>query len=158
MKQQRGEAIQALAAYFSSVMPIGQQSPTSIPFLLRIAQWSLAPLEGFSTIEGEFDRMVAAAERAAQAPPPQAQAQPDPSAMVKLQAQAMKGQQDLAKVKAELDADMVRAQIDVQTHAEQEKNQAYWNNWERQRQDAMQTARESQRTVPKPPPHPGGTP
>ncbi len=151
LKQQRGEWMTSFAAFFTATAPIAQQSPASVPFLLRIAQWSLAPLEGSSTVEGEFDRMIAAAEKAAQAPPPSAQPQqPDPGDAMKLQTQMLKGQQDQEKIKAELQADGIRTQMEVAADKQREWDQAEANNWERQRQNSLLEARRSQTEAAKP--------
>ncbi len=156
-KQQRGEFMQSLAQFMVASQPIAAASPAATPFLLRIAQWALAPLEGASTIEGEFDRMIAAAEKTAQqasmAPP---QARQDPASALKLQTQMLKGQQDQEKIKAELEADGVRAQMEVAADKQREWDQAEANNWERQRQNDMQTTRETQRALLKPKPMPNG--
>jgi hypothetical protein len=155
LKQQRTEFISALSGFFTAVAPIGAQSPAAVPFLLRIAQWAVAPLEGASTIEGHFDKMIAEAEKAAQAPKPPPEA--DPAAQAKLLELQIKGQQDKEKADRDLAADAQRAEIEVEADRQREWNQAQANNWERQQQDQRMTTRESMREATEPAPD-GGSP
>lgn len=137
-RQERGEYISALSGFVRELAPLATQFPAVVPMVLRIAQWGIAPLRGSSTIEGEFDRAVAAAEMAAKQPQP-AQQQQDPRAQqeqAKLLQTQMKGAQEQEKVKAELNADLVRTQAETAAKREQEWNQAQANDWEKERQDA----------------------
>ena len=98
-----------------------QQMPAAAPYLLQMLQWSFAGFRGASVIEGALDQAIAKAQQAASQP--QAPAPPDP----KLLAQQMKGQQDMQKVQAELQADVVRSRMEVEADAQREQNQAVWN-------------------------------
>lgn len=121
LKAERTEVIQAIGSYFTAAQPVVQNIPGSMPLLLKVLRWALAGLKGASTIEGEFDKAINAAEQAAQNPPPSQPQQPDPKMLV----QQMKGQQDMAKVQAEFQAKASLAKIDAQ--AEQEKQAAQTN-------------------------------
>lgn len=130
LKQERSEFVTTLAQFATAMAPVGQTMPGALPFMLNIVKWAVAGFRGASTIEGEFDRAIKAAEKAAQNPQPPPQQQTDPSAQTKLLTQQLKGQQDMAKVQAELQADLVRTQADTQADAQREQAQAYWNTKE----------------------------
>jgi hypothetical protein len=121
LKAEGMEVLAALASYFQAAAPVAQSVPGSMPFLLEVMQWGLARVRGASSIEGVIDSAIAAAKTAAAQP--QQPPQPDP----KVQAQMLKGQQDIAKVDAELKADVVRAQVEVQADAQRESNQRQQN-------------------------------
>jgi hypothetical protein len=126
LKQERMEVLVGLSSFLQAVGPMATQIPGSTPFLLQMMQWAVAGLRGSSGIEGVLDQAVAAAQKAAQQPQQGAQQQPDP----KLLTQQMKGQQDMAKVQAELQADLIRSADEVQADNQREQNQATWNTRE----------------------------
>jgi len=121
LKQERTEVIGALAQYFTAAAPLAQSMPGSAPMLLEILQWLVSGLRGSSQIEGVLDRGIEMARQAAAQP--QQQGQPDP----KMLAQQMKGEQDLRKVDAELQADIVRAQVEAQSEAQKQAAQTRYN-------------------------------
>lgn len=140
LKQERMEVLAGLASFMQAAAPLGQQVPGSAPFLLQMMQWAVAGLRGSSGIEGVLDQAITAAqqaqEAAAQAGPQQQQQDP------KVMAQAMKGQQEIAKVDAELKADLIRVQAETQANEQKERQQAEWNVREQAQKTAiMQAAR-----------------
>lgn len=134
LKEERTEVLTALGGFFQSMAPITQSMPGSLPFVLEMAQWFVAGLRGAKSIEGVFDRAIEGAK--AQAAQPQPQQAPDP----KLITQQMKGQQDLQKIQAELQADLVRTNAEVTADAQREENQATWNVREAAQKQAVSNA------------------
>jgi hypothetical protein len=120
LKAERMEVIQGISMFLSAMTPMVQAQPASMPFLLQMLQAGVAGMRGSSTMEGILDAAIAAAQQ--QAAQPQQQA-PDS----KLQAQMMKGQQDLQKIDKELQADLIRTQAEVQADGQREQNQMMWN-------------------------------
>jgi hypothetical protein len=142
LKQERTEVLAAVASFFQAVAPIAAQMPGAMPDLLKMAQWVVSGLRGASHIEGTFDHMIAAAQQAAsqpKQPPP-----PDP----KVQAQMMKGQQDLAKIQAETQAKAQLVQLEVAADAQREENQAAWNVREHQQKQLISAALKPQPAPP----------
>lgn len=121
VKQERTEVIMAVGQYVSGIGPLVQQMPGSLPYLLQVLQWMVSGLRGASEIEGVLDQAITAAKEAAQQP--QAQQPPDP----KLAQLQLKAQSDMAKADKELQNDLVRAQIDVQTEDAKQQKQMEWN-------------------------------
>ena len=121
LRNERTEAMVGLSTFLQAAGPLMQQMPAAAPYLLQMLQWSFAGFRGASVIEGALDQAIAKAQQAASQP--QAPAPPDP----KLLAQQMKGQQDMQKVQAELQADVVRSRMEVEADAQREQNQAVWN-------------------------------
>lgn len=125
LKQERMEVLTAIASFLQAILPMAQTSPASLPFLLEMLKWSVAGLRGSSGIEGVLDRAIVAGQQAAA----QAQQgggkpqQPDP----KVLAQQLKGQQEMEKVQAELQADLVRTQAEVQANEQKERAQMQYN-------------------------------
>jgi hypothetical protein len=125
LKDERTEVVAATATYWSGVAPLIQQlGPSSMSLFLEVYQWMLSGLRGAKQIEGVVDQYIAQAKQ--MAAQPQQPQRPDP----KLIAQQMKGQQDMAKIQAELKADAVRAQIDVQTEQAKQRAQTDENTRE----------------------------
>ncbi|AAK94380.1 portal protein [Myxococcus phage Mx8] len=125
LRNEKMEVLSGIASFMQGVAPLAQQVPGSAPFLLQMLKWSVSGLRGSSTIEGVLDKAIAAAEEAQkqaaqQSPAPQ---QPDP----KVVAQAMKGQQEMAKVQAEVQGDLLRIQAETQANETKERQQAEWN-------------------------------
>jgi hypothetical protein len=131
LKQERTEVLGAIGQYLQVAMPAAQQMPGAAPELLELLQSAVAGLRGAGDMEGILDRAIAKAEAAAQ----QAASQPQQPQDNKLQVQALKGQQDMQKVQAELQADLMREQAKVQADAQREQTQAMWNS----REHAMKT-------------------
>lgn len=133
LKAESMEVITGVSGFMQASAPVVQMVPGSLPFLLQILQWGVARIRGAGSIEGVLDQAIAAAEQAQQQAAQNPQQQPPDS---KLLAQQMKGQQDQQKIKAELEADIVRTQVELQADAQREQNQAMWNTREAQ-QKAM---------------------
>lgn len=133
LRAERTELLGALTQFFAGAAPIAQQMPGSMPFLLELLKWFVSGLRGSSQIEGVIDNAIAAAQQALAQPPQPAQQQPDS----KVIAQQMKGQQDIAKVQAELQADLARIGAETQAAEQQEANQAKWNVREQAAKNAM---------------------
>lgn len=113
MRSERTEFITGLSQFLTAAVPAAQGMPGSAPFLMQLLQWFMAGFKGGSQMQGVIDQAIAAAEKAEQqkaAQPPQPPP-PDP----KVQAIAMKGQQDQQHTMTELQADLAR--IGAQTKA-----------------------------------------
>lgn len=152
-KAERMEVLQTLTGFFQAMAPIAMQAPGSAPYLLQIAQWTVAGVRGGSVVEGIFDQMIAAAQQAAQQPA-QGQQQPDPKLLAeqaKMQVQMVKGQQDMEKEKFKLQADLIRTQAETQAKASQEEVQRIQNVREAAQKQVISNAM-------KPAPLPGGRP
>lgn len=121
LKNERMEVLTGITGFIQAMAPLAQQMPGSTQYLLQILQWAVAGLRGASQIEGVLDQAIVAAQQAAQQP--QAPPQPDP----KLLTQQMKGAQDLQKIQAETQADLLREQAKVEADRQREANQAYYN-------------------------------
>lgn len=147
LKSERMEVVQALASFLTAAAPAAQAMPGSVPFLLELLQATVAGLRGSSTLEGVLDRAIAQAQQ--QAAQPKGQQAPDP----KLQAQQLKGQQDMAKLDKELQNDVIRTQVEVQADAQREANQREQNVME-----AAQKAQLGAATRAMQPQKPGGMP
>lgn len=119
-QNERQSFLTGMTGYFTAAAPLLQALPQSAPFFLEIAQWFSASYRASSTIQGVFDRAIAAAKQAASQPPqPQGPPPPDPK-IVHLQAKA---QVDKQKTMGELQADLTR--IGAETHAAgQQRSQA----------------------------------
>ena len=140
LRSERTEVLMALSTFLQSAGPLMVQTPAAAPYLLEMLQWSFTGLRGASAIEGVLDRAIAAAQQAAANPQPQGQQGPDP----KLLAQQMKGQQDMQKVQAELQADLVRTKAEVEADAQREQNQAVWNVREQAQKQQISDASKAQ--------------
>lgn len=132
-KQERTDVLAALTGFFQAIAPIAQQAPGATPFLLQMAQWTVAGVRGASQMEGVFDQMIQAAQQAAAQPQQQA---PDP----KLMAIQAKSQADIAKGKADLENDLTRIGVEVQADAQREANQSIENIKEHARKTAITAA------------------
>ena len=137
VKQERGEFLMAVATFLQSAAPVTQGAPWSAPYLLRMLQWSMAGFRGGSSIEGELDRMVTAAEQQLkmaeqQGPPPnpevetakmemqiaQQQAQMDMQIkQVEMQMKQQEAQMDILAKRMGLELDMQKAQMDFNVQA-----------------------------------------
>lgn len=148
LKEERMEVLDVVAGALQRLMPVVQLlGPVGLKLAMGVLKINVAGLKGGSAYESLFDQILAEFEKAQQqaAQNPQ-QPPPDP----KLQAQAMKGQQDLAKIQAELQADAQRIQLEVSADAQREMNQ--------RQQNVMEHAAKTQITAAfKPPQMPGGS-
>lgn len=122
LKEERMEVIQAVAQYVAAITPLAQAMPGSMPALLEALKWMVSALRGASEIEGVLDRAIAMAQEAA-SQPQQGQQAPDP----KLIAQQMKGQQEMAKVDKELQADLTRIAAESEADRQREADQMRYN-------------------------------
>jgi hypothetical protein len=124
LKQESLEVLGAIGQHLQALQGLMQFGPMFATMGLELLQTSLAGLKGGSRYEALLDKYVAQFEQQQQQPkqPPP----PDP----KLLAQQMKGQQDMAKIQAELQADAQRAQIDVQTEQAKQRAQTDENTRE----------------------------
>jgi hypothetical protein len=127
LKDERTEVVGATAQFWAGITPLIQQlGPTSLPVFLEVYQWMLAGLRGAKQIEGVIDQYITKAKEMAANPQPQQPPPPDP----KLLAQQMKGQQDMAKTQADLQAYAVKSQIDIQTEMAKQRAQTDENTRE----------------------------
>jgi hypothetical protein len=119
LRQERTEFIQGLATFFQGAMPIAQQLPQGVPYLLELLKWAMAGFKGSSTIEGVLDRALAVAAQEAAQPKPQ---QPDPkleAAKVKAGAEKEKAHVETQKVGLDLQAAKAKHQMEMQKIAMQ---------------------------------------
>jgi len=141
LKQERMEVLSGLASFMQAAAPLGQQVPGSAPFLLQMMQWAVAGLRGSSGIEGVLDQAITAAQQAQEAAAQEGPKAPPPDP--KLLQQQLKGQQEMAKVQAELEADIIRTQVETQANETKERQQAEWNVREQaQKNMLMQASRD----------------
>lgn len=124
VKSERSEFLQAVAGFLAAAGPIAQAVPGSLTMLLQMLQWATAGFRGASTIEGVLDAAVRQAQQQQQAaaqqppqPPP-----PDP----KLQAQQMKGQQELQKGQQDFQHGLQHMQAEVQADNQKQAQKAKW--------------------------------
>jgi hypothetical protein len=155
MKQERGELLGTLTAYFQAMQPIVQAMPGATPYLLKIAQWTVAGVRGSSQIEGVFDQMIQQAEQAAEqaAKNPQA-TPPDPKVQaetIKAQVAQGKGQADIQKEQMKHQNKLVEIQAETAAHDQQEQSQASWNT-----KEALQKGLIQRMLKPPEAPKPGG--
>lgn len=147
MKQQRAEVMGAISEFIQSVVPLVQMMPTALPPLLEMLQWSVSGLPGASTMEGILEKAIQSFEQAqAQAaanPQPQ---QPDP----KLLAQQQKGQQDMQKIQATTQSELIRMQAETQALAERKANDAQMDVKEEMAKQAIKAHYAPEPTMPKP--------
>lgn len=123
LKSERLEVLAGISAFLQTMAPLAQAMPGSLPFLLRMMQWAVSGLKGSSGIETVIDQAIAAAQQMSQQQQGGQPQQPDPKLLV----QQLKGQQDAAKVQAELQADLVRTNAEVEADANRERNQMEYN-------------------------------
>lgn len=140
LKQERTEVLTATTSFMQGVLPIGQQLPGSTPHLLKLLQWFLSGFKGAAQAEGIIDAAIAQAQQM----PAQASGQPAQKPDTKLLAQQLKGQQELAKVDAELQADLVRTRAETAATVEREAAQAQYGVAEAQARDALHQQRKAQ--------------
>lgn len=120
LKSERMEVVAGLSQFITAAAPLAQQMPQSMPFLLKILQWTIAATKGSSEIEGVLDNAIQQAQQASANPQQQP---PDP----KLLTQQLKGQQDLQKVQEETKARLVEINAEVQADEVRERNQMQYN-------------------------------
>jgi hypothetical protein len=97
LQSERTSILQAFTGFLQAAAPLMMQQPASAPFLLDILKWSIAGFRGSSSIEAVIDQAISQAKEALANPPPP---QPDPK---------------LEGIKAQVEADKVKAQLDVET-------------------------------------------
>lgn len=153
LQNERQSFLTGLSGFLTAMAPLIQQQPAATPFLMELLQWTLSGFRGASEAEGIIDRAIEAAKSA----PPAAQGAPlDPKVMV----QQIKGQQDIAKIRAQLDADVALEQAQVAADASREQAQTEANVREAAGRAAVSRAARAPLAglvVPKPPTGPGGS-
>jgi hypothetical protein len=109
LKVERTEYLTAMATFLQSASGMLEREPDSMPYLLKMLQWTMAGFKGSQEIEGVLDQAIAAsmqkAQQAAQNP------QPDPQQ----QAEQAKLQGELQKIQAKSQADIQMRQMDQQS-------------------------------------------
>jgi hypothetical protein len=126
LKSDRMEVLGAMAQFFTAVAPLMQAVPASSEFFLGLLQWMVAGIKGGAEVEGMLDKAIEQARAFGQRP--QQQQAPDP----KLQAQAMKGQQDMQKAQQEHQNRLQEIQAEVQGDVIREAAQAKYGVQEAQ--------------------------
>jgi len=130
----RVEFITAAGQFISQIMPLIEAEPASGPFLLQILQWGVASFRSAQTIEGVFDKAIAAMTQKLQNPAPPA---PDPK-MIKAQADAQattsESQANVQAINAKTQAELQRKSTETQTNQARAMSEL--------RKDAIKTAAE----------------
>ena len=121
MKSERGEWVQSASSFIQAAAPLLQATPGAMPMMLEILKWTLASVKGSAEIEAVFDKAIQASVAAGQQPKPPPP--PDP----RMLAQQLKGQQDVAKIQAETQAEMFRANNETQEIAKRKQIEANVN-------------------------------
>jgi hypothetical protein len=106
LKVERTEFLTAMATFMQSAAPMLEREPDSLPYLLKMLQWSMAGFKGSQEIEGVMDKAIEGAIQKAQ----QQQGQPDPEK----QAEQQKQQFEVQKIQAKAQADAQTRQQDLQ--------------------------------------------
>jgi hypothetical protein len=88
MKADRMGFIEALGSLINSSAPLIEQSPNSMPFIMKVVQWAMASFKGSNEIEGVLDRAIKEMSK------PQAQEQKPSDEQIKAQAQREKMQHE----------------------------------------------------------------
>lgn len=104
LKGERTEFLTALATFMQSAAPLIDQDKASMPYLLKMLQWTMAGFKGSNEIEGILDKAIEGTLKklAEEAKNPK----PDP--------EAQKQQGEMAKIQAKSQADMQLRQQDLQ--------------------------------------------
>ena len=128
LTQERTQFLQAASTFFQAAVPLAQAlgGPQATPLLLELVKFPLASLRGSSGMEGIMDQAIAQATQKAQQPQPPPP--PDPkivAAQMKQQGEQMKGQVEMAKVQAELQADLTRIAAQTKANAANEQMQSF---------------------------------
>jgi hypothetical protein len=101
-KSQRTEFLQAISQFIGMSMPLIQQEPGSVPFLVKIIQWAAAGFQSGKTLEGVLDQALQSLQQSMSVPKPP----PPPSSDdVKNAAQAKNYTADAAKKLFEMGID-----------------------------------------------------
>ena len=114
LKQERTEFLTAMATFVQSAQAAAKEIPGSTPILLEMMKWTMSGFKGSTYLEGEMDRLIDEAKKAAAQPQQQDQG-PNPEAM-KLQIESMKMQAQQQKTQAEMQKMQMKAQMDMQSH------------------------------------------
>jgi hypothetical protein len=105
LKVERTEFLTAMATFLQSASPMLEREPDSMPYLLKMLQWTMAGFKGSQEIEGVLDQAIAASMQKIQQQQGQPQ-QPDP--------EQIKQQGEMEKIQAKAQADQQMRQIDQQ--------------------------------------------
>lgn len=135
----RTEFLTATGQFISQIMPLIEAEPQSGPYLLRMLQWGAASFRSSATIEGVFDKAIAAMEEKLKNPPQQA---PDPN-MVKAQAHAQATQNEsgakVQAINAKTQAELARKGVEIQESGQRVQSEL--------QKDAMVTAANISATI-----------
>jgi hypothetical protein len=124
LKSERTEFLNAMGSYLQAATVAAKEVPGATPMLLEMMKWTMSSFKGADAMEGMMDQVIdqanQAAQQAAQQPP-----QPDPAEAAKaadnkakMELQQMKGQQDLQKIQAKSQADIMTANAKIQGEVE----------------------------------------
>jgi hypothetical protein len=113
LKQERTDFLTAMATFVQSAQAAAKEIPGSTPILLEMMKWTMAGFKGSTYLEGEMDKLVDEAKKAAAQPPPQEQG-PNPE-QIKLEIEKIKQQGAMQKQQGELAKVQAKAQADMQT-------------------------------------------
>ena len=98
-KQQRTEFLQAVSQFIGMSMPLIQQEPGSVPFLVKIIQWAAAGFQSGKSLEGVLDQALQALQQSMSQPKPPPPPSPED---MKNEAQTKKYSAEGAKTYAEM--------------------------------------------------------
>jgi len=115
LKGDRIEFLQATAMFLKEIAGIAQVSPQAVPFLLEFLRHGVTGFRGAAQLEGVLDRMISAAQKAAEMAQQAAMSPkpPDPQvakAQIEMQTAKVEGQAKLMGAQA----DMQKTRLDMQ--------------------------------------------
>jgi hypothetical protein len=106
LKAERTEFMNAFSTVLQSASGLMEKEPNSLPYVIKVIQWTMAGFKGSNEIEGVLDKAFDEAVQANQ----QRQDKPDP----KQQAEQAKLAGELQKIQAKTQSDMQLRQQDLQ--------------------------------------------
>jgi hypothetical protein len=106
LKVERTEFLTAMATFMQSAAPMVQQDRNTMPYLIKMLQWSMAGFKGSQEIEGILDKAVEDSIQRLK----QQQEEPDPEQ----QKEQAKLQGEMQKIQAKAQADIQLRQTDLQ--------------------------------------------
>jgi ACT domain-containing protein len=106
LKAERTEFMNAFSTVLQSASGLLEKEPNSLPYVIKVIQWTMAGFKGSNEIEGVLDKAFDEAVQANQ----QRQDKPDPQQ----QAEQVKLQGELQKIQAKGQADQMLRQQDLQ--------------------------------------------
>jgi hypothetical protein len=121
LKGDRVEFLQATALFLKEVGAVAPVAPQAVPFLLEFLRHGVTGFRGAAQLEGVLDRMIGAAQKAADAAQQQAMQPkpPDPkvqAAQIGLQSKKMEAGAKQAQAQADIQGTVLDAKVKVAEH------------------------------------------